>query len=148
MSEDAPFGSRERPPSGDRGSYAAAPFGRMVRERMQTRGTGLRELCRSVGVDPSFFSKVLASKRSPPAEEETLRRVARALEIDETRLIVAAGRLPREWQRLWTDDALFDSVHAMASGMSPARRSSYEVSKPRDRVVVPPSRKELGEELL
>ncbi|MFA5138660.1 MAG: helix-turn-helix transcriptional regulator [Elusimicrobiota bacterium] len=124
------------------------PFGRMVRERMRTRGTGLRELCRSVGVDPSFFSKVLTSKRSPPAEEETLRRVARALEMDETRLIVAAGRVPTEWHRLWTDDELFSSVHAMASGMKPGMRIPAEVLRPKARVVLPAPRKDLEEELL
>ena len=108
------------------------PFGRMVRERMRMRGTGLRELCRSVGVDPSFFSKVLASKRSPPAEDETLRRVARALEMDETRLIVAAGRVPAEWRRLWTDDELFRSVHSMATGER--ERISSPVRTPANRL--------------
>jgi transcriptional regulator with XRE-family HTH domain len=92
-----------------------SPFSRLVRGRMEERGLGLRELCRAVGLDPSFFSKVLADKRSPPHEEEILRGIARELELDPLRLITAAGRIPSEWGRLRTDPALFETVHRVVT---------------------------------
>jgi len=82
---------------------------------MEERGLGLRELCRAVGLDQSFFSKVLADKRSPPHEEEMLRGIARELELDPLRLITAAGRIPSEWRRLQTDPALVESVRRLVS---------------------------------
>jgi len=87
-----------------------------VQEKMRERGLGLRALCREAGLDPSFFSKVLAGKRSPPAEEDALRRLAAALGLDAPRLIVAAGRIPGEWGRLLQDENLFCQVHEALTG--------------------------------
>jgi transcriptional regulator with XRE-family HTH domain len=98
---------------------------------MQARGMGLRELCRAAGLDPSFLSKVLAGKRSPPSEEEALRRIASALGMDEPALVVAAGRIPREWSGLWSDEALFNSVHGLASGTRLAGRYREQARLPR-----------------
>ena len=91
------------------------PFAGMVRRRMESRGLGLRELCRGVELDPSFFSKVLAGKRSPPSEDAVLRRIARFLDLDACEVIVAAGRLPREWDRLWTDRPLLETVRRLCA---------------------------------
>jgi len=124
------------------------PFAEIVRRRMSESGVGLRELCRGAGLDPSFFSKVLAGKRNPPSEEEVLRRLAGVLGLDAPRLIVSAGRIPSEWRRLWSDDALFEAVHEALSpgaGAAAARGSgrSWE-TRPKS----PPDVKEFGEELL
>lgn len=141
------------------------PFADLVRDRMKERGMGLRELCRAVGVDPSYFSKVLAHKRNPPSEEEVLEKIASALEIDATRLVVSAGRIPRNWQSIWSDCALFQKVHGLLagtgsySGLSPtasgsgtsprkgsvARRTGGGWGRPTPRPYV---RKDLDEELL
>jgi len=91
------------------------PFSRMVSEGLRRRGMTLRQLCRAAAIDPSFFSKVLAGKRSPPAEEDVLRRVAAELALDAPELIVAAGRIPSEWGRLSTDRDLFRRVHSVAT---------------------------------
>ena len=138
------------------------PFARLVRERMEERGTGLRELCRAVGLDPSFFSKVLANKRNPPSEERVLRRIAEELDIDPPRLVVAAGRVPSEWKRIWEDDTLFDSVHVLASGSARQRREEGPAwtrppaTAPAQKAPVPPAparplrppADDFGEELL
>ncbi|MDE2509955.1 MAG: helix-turn-helix transcriptional regulator [Elusimicrobia bacterium] len=97
-------------------------FSRLVSSAMARRGLGLREFCRRAELDPSFFSKVLAGKRSPPSEEEPLRRVARALELDPVEVIVAAGRIPTDWGALWSDADLVRAVHAVATGRRPAAR--------------------------
>jgi len=104
------------------------PFAARVEAGMLERGLTLRGLCRAAGLDPSFFSKVLAGKRSPPSEEAVLRRIARALDLDAPELIVAAGRIPEEWKALCDDPGLFRDVHALATTgkgpQSPAARES------------------------
>lgn len=111
------------------------PFSRLVVETMDKRGMGLRELCRQARLDPSFFSKVLAGKRNPPAEEDVLRRLAVALDINPVELFVAAGRLPSEWKAIMTNPELLRRVDAMANSAVPRRPialplRSVAVSKP------------------
>jgi transcriptional regulator with XRE-family HTH domain len=91
------------------------PFAAAVKEKMAEQGLGLRELCRLAGVDPSFLSKILAGKRSPPWEEAPLRRLAQALAMDPLRLIVAAGRIPSEWGALASDEDRLRAVHRLAT---------------------------------
>ncbi len=93
-------------------------FVRRVAEGMRRRKLGLRELCRAARLDPSFFSKVLSGKRSPPSEEGVLRKLAGILELDAAELIVAAGRIPREWAALRDDASLFRSVNSRIVGVS------------------------------
>jgi lambda repressor-like predicted transcriptional regulator len=105
-------------------SAAAEPaFSRLVAAGMARRGVGLRELCRRAELDPSFLSKVLAGKRNPPSEEKVLRRVAAALELDPVEVIVSAGLIPTDWGALRSDPELLRSVHAVATGGRPARRT-------------------------
>lgn len=101
---------------------AADSFSRLVSEAMTRRGLGLRELCRRADLDPSFFSKVLAGKRNPPSEEEPLRRVAEALELDPVEVIVSAGRIPEDWSALRSDAELVRAVSDIARGRRPAAR--------------------------
>lgn len=88
---------------------------------MRRRGLTLRGLCRAVELDPSFFSKVLAGKRSPPSEEALLRRIAQVLGIAPVELIVAAGRIPSEWRAMRDDPKLLQQVHACAVGRAVPR---------------------------
>lgn len=96
----------------------ASRFSAMVKLGMRDAGVTLRELCRKASLDPSFLSKVLAGKRSPPAEEEALRRLARALGVDPAELVVAAGRVPAEWRRLTEDREAFRLVHRLLTGQA------------------------------
>jgi hypothetical protein len=133
----------------------ADPFVERVSEGMRRGGVTLRSLCRDVAVDPSFFSKVLSGKRSPPSEEQVLRRIARRLGLDETELIVSAGRIPSEWRAVWSEPELFHRVHRMVTGKisAPSERVKAETKpKPSSRaeshsapVIV---RREMSEELL
>jgi transcriptional regulator with XRE-family HTH domain len=100
---------------------ALPPFSRLVTAAMARRGLGLRELCRQAGLDPSFLSKVLTGKRNPPAEEETLRRIASVLDTDAVELLVAAGRIPSEWRSLTTNRELLRRVDALANSSRPRR---------------------------
>jgi len=83
---------------------------------MAARGLGLRELCRRAELDPSFFSKVLAGKRNPPSDEDALRRLAEALGLLPVEVIVAAGRIPTDWNALRSDPV--EAVIVMAASYS------------------------------
>ena len=111
-------------------SAAAPAFSRLVSGAMARRGLSLRELCRRAELDPSFFSKVLAGKRNPPSEENALRRVAGALELDPVEVIVSAGLIPTDWGALWSDPDLVRAVHAVATRGRPARRAAEAVLPP------------------
>jgi transcriptional regulator with XRE-family HTH domain len=120
---------------------------------MRRSGLTLRSFCREVGLDPSFFSKVLSGKRSPPAEEEVLRRIAGRLSIDAAELIVSAGRIPSEWQAVWVDPQLFRRMNELACGgrrreaPAPVERV-HVLAEPPAREVYAASRQEMSEELL
>lgn len=124
------------------------PFASRVAEGMRVQGLTLRRFCRAVELDPSFFSKVLSGKRSPPAEEAVLRRIAGVLRLDAADLIVSAGRIPSEWRALWNDSALFADINSLATGA--ALRTFSDRSR-RGGAPAPlrvPVRTELAEELL
>lgn len=123
----------------------SAPFSRLVSGAMERRGLGLRELCRLAKVDPSFLSKVLAGKRNPPAEEDVLRRLAAALEMDPVVLSVSAGRLPSEWKALQSDPAVLARVSSILNSAFSARPAAS--SRP-PASFTPSPRKPFNEELL
>ncbi|MBI4422495.1 MAG: helix-turn-helix transcriptional regulator [Elusimicrobia bacterium] len=126
------------------------PFAALVRRRLDERGLGLREFCRAVRLDPSFFSKVLAGKRSPPSEDAVLRRIAGALELDACELIVAAGRIPSEWSRLWSERHVLEAVRRLCAGEAPAgpALAARRLAGSDPRRLPAPQAKPLGEELL
>ena len=96
-------------------------FSKLIVDAMERRGLGLRELCRKVYLDASFLSKVLSGKRNPPVEEDVLRRLAVALDVNPVELFVAAGRLPSEWKAIMKDPELLRRVDAMATSAVPRR---------------------------
>lgn len=128
------------------------PFAARVSRGMRERGFSLRGFCRAAGIDPSFFSKVLSGKRSPP-EEAILRRIAQLLEVPPAELIVLAGRIPSEWRAVWADPQLFHDMNSLAMGRLPAPKQPAwsSLSRPRRRPVPRQTvfrRGELAEELL
>ena len=125
----------------DKVQMTTPPFSKLVVEAMSRRGLGLRELCRQANLDPSFMSKVLSGKRNPPVEEDVLRRLAVALDVNPVELFVAAGRLPSEWKSLMTNPELLRRVDALANSAVPRR----PLPLPLKSVAVP---KPFAEELL
>ncbi|MDE1976465.1 MAG: helix-turn-helix transcriptional regulator [Elusimicrobia bacterium] len=115
---------------------------------MAERGLGLRALCRAVGLDASFFSKVLSGKRSPPGEDAVLRSLAAVLGVDPVRLILSTGRLPAEMESLWREPDL----GAFAAQHRPAPRPSAwalrAASAPAPRPPAAPPHPQISEELL
>ena len=127
------------------------PFAVKVGEALDRSGLTLRGLCRETGVDPSFLSKVLAGKRSPPSEEPVLRRIAAVLGVDAAELIVSAGRIPSEWSRLWDEPELFRSVHRQVSTGRTDRTEAPRAERPAPGsrpTALPMPARTLAEELL
>lgn len=128
---------------------SALSFARLVTEAMALRGLGLRELCRRARVDPSFLSKVLAGKRNPPADDETLERLAAALDSDPVALFVSAGRVPGAWRSLASDPDLLARVNALAGRAVPRRPAAPSpAAAPVRRPTNPSPLKPFNEELL
>lgn len=82
---------------------------------MKAQRLGVREVARRARLDPSFFSKVLAGKRSPPSDDRMLERLAVCLEMSPTALYVYAGRIPPACQ------AAFESPRSLAALEAGAR---------------------------
>lgn len=127
------------------------PFARLLSDALARRGLGLRELCRRAQLDPSLISKVLAGKRGPPWDEDGLRRLAEALELDPALLAVAAGRLPAGWEPLASDPELLRRVSALVCGSGSPRPRAAPPAAPRPAArpaQLPAPRPALSEELL
>jgi transcriptional regulator with XRE-family HTH domain len=57
-------------------------YGQFVKNRRVDKGIGLREFCKSLGLDASNWSKVERGLLSPPQDEEKLRKIAELLDIE------------------------------------------------------------------
>lgn len=135
-------------------------FVQLVQRQMKAKGISLRGVAKEASMDPSFFSKVLAGKRSPPSDERILKRLAGLLEIDPLQLIISTGMIPSELQGLMESE---DFLHALRQGRvpqmasrpapAPVRAAAAPVrerpapARPQPAVFIPRS-KELSEDLL
>ncbi len=94
---------------------------------MKAQHLGVREVARRARLDPSFFSKILAGKRSPPSDDRMLERLAVCLEMSPTALYVYAGRIPPACQ------AAFETPRSRAArgaGAVPGAWSPAIVARP------------------
>ncbi len=82
----------------------------LIKNGMEKSGISLREVARFVEVDPSFLSKILAGKRSPPSDEKILKKLAEVLDLDPLRLIVSTGTIPSEWQSAFESQDFLDEL--------------------------------------
>ena len=94
-------------------------FIQLVTEKINVQELSLRKLAAQVGLDPSFFSKVLAGKRSPPSDEKVLRKLAKILEIDPLLLIVSTGRIPSELQALMENQDFLNKLGNILAPFEP-----------------------------
>lgn len=74
-------------------------FGQQVRRLRQARGLSLRRVARSLGVSPTYLSKVERGEL-PPLTEERLVALADILDQDLGELLQVAGRVPLDVQQI------------------------------------------------
>lgn len=98
-------------------------FAKLVSEKMEQQRISIRKLAKEAGLDPSFLSKVLTGKRSPPWDEKILKKIAKILGLDPLRLIVSCGRIPYELQPLMEKPEVIKSLLGISyplSGSAPS----------------------------
>jgi HTH-type transcriptional regulator, competence development regulator len=79
-------------------------FGEYLRQRREEKraadpGFSLRRVAASVGIEPSYLSKVERGEQPPPSEE-TILALARELDEDPDVLLALAGKVSKELQAI------------------------------------------------
>ena len=92
----------------------------------------MRKLAGELECDPSFLSKILAGKRSPPRDEDFLRKLAELLELDAMLLIVSTGMIPSELQDLMEDAEFLKSISGGTWFQKPIPARTHSVYHPKD----------------
>jgi transcriptional regulator with XRE-family HTH domain len=70
----------------------------------------LKKVSSYAGIDISYLSKILSGKRNPPDDEETIVKIAKILDIDEDELIFSAGRIPKKYQKNFSNKEFLKNV--------------------------------------
>lgn len=73
-------------------SREISSFGAIVRRLREKRGIGLRKFAQTVGMSPTYLSKVERDEFKPPTEEK-VRAIAKTLGQDPDELLALAGRV-------------------------------------------------------
>jgi len=105
-------------------------FQKIVSSRMKELNLSVRGLSKKCGVDSSLLSKILKSKRNPPADEKVIIRIARAIEVEPDYLIFSCGRVPSKWQSFFERDdiskflkEIFSGAFTRKRGVSPTKQT-------------------------
>jgi transcriptional regulator with XRE-family HTH domain len=75
-------------------------FGTKLREMRQEKGMTLRSLAEAAGVDFTYLSKIENERVEHLPSAETIRDLARALEVDAMELLQLANKVPPELAKL------------------------------------------------
>ena len=70
----------------------SSKFGPTVRKKRLAKEFGLRQFAATVGMSPTYLSKVERDEFPPPAEEK-VKAIAEALELNPDKLLALAGRV-------------------------------------------------------
>ncbi len=79
-------------------------FGEYIRQRREEKraadpGYSLRRVAASVGIEPSYLSKIERGEQPPPSEE-TILALAKELDEDPDVLLALAGKVSKELQAI------------------------------------------------
>jgi len=79
-------------------------FGDYIRQRREEmraddRDYSLRKVAASVGIEPSYLSKIERGEQPPPSEE-TIKAIAKELDEDPDVLLALAGKVSKELQAI------------------------------------------------
>ena len=76
-------------------------FGDYLRELRKAKGLSQKELAERVGIDFTYLSKIETGGAAPPAED-TILRLADVLRADADKLILLAGKVPKDLSKVVT----------------------------------------------
>jgi SOS-response transcriptional repressor LexA len=103
-----------------------AAFGRQVRRARKNRGQTLDDLSAATGIAKSYLSQI-ETGYAPPPRDEKVRRIARALGLDEEALLGEAhiGQLPEDLkERMRRLRDVFDSTEEVIRGLLAVRQDA------------------------
>lgn len=72
------------------------PLGKRLLERRIKLGIGLRDLARRVELSPTYLSRIMTGNEQSPPSEDSLRALAKALDVPLDELLCLAGRIPSD----------------------------------------------------
>src|SRR5437660_5551105 len=93
-------------------------FGERLRQIRKERGLTLRKLADEAGVDFTYLSKIENSRVPYTPAAETIRGLARVLNVDSLELLTLANKLPKELEPLQANAQarrFFDRASQVAS---------------------------------
>jgi transcriptional regulator with XRE-family HTH domain len=67
-------------------------FGAFIRRERESKGIGLREMAKMIGVSPTYLSKVERDE-FPPLTEQKVRSIAKIIDCDIDNLLARGGRV-------------------------------------------------------
>ncbi len=94
----------------------SSELGKFIRERRLERGDGLREFARKIQRSAPFLTQLELDDDPPPASEDTLRAIARELEVDPDEVFALARKLPSD---LAPNSAAELALYRRVKAMSP-----------------------------
>lgn len=95
-------------------------FARFIKKTIEEKHLSARRVARAAGIDPSFFSKILSGKRSPPSDEKVIKKLAKALGAEPVYMTFLAGRIPDEYRELFLNENFISSLRRAAGHPSGA----------------------------
>ena len=96
-------------------------FGTAIRDARRARGLTLRSLAALVGIDFTYLSK-LENDRGDTPSEETIRRLARELALDEEDLLARGGKVSAAVRELAASDREFATFLRRLPDLPPEQR--------------------------
>ncbi len=94
-------------------------LGRLISGAREAHGLGLRALARKIEKSPTFVVMIEKNDPPPPVAEETLRRIAGALELDPDQLITLAGKTPGD---VVPSDSVEVAIYRQVKALSAERK--------------------------
>jgi transcriptional regulator with XRE-family HTH domain len=93
-------------------------FAKFIKKTIEDKHLSARRVARAAGIDPSFFSKILSGKRSPPSDEKIIKKLAKALGAEPVYMTFLAGRIPDEYRELFLNENFIISLRRAAGHSS------------------------------
>jgi transcriptional regulator with XRE-family HTH domain len=100
----------------------ASELGKFIRRKRTELDIGLRELARRIEKSAPFLTQLETDNDPPPASEETLRSIARELDVSVDELFALAQKLPQD---LAPETALEVAMYRKVKGMPPDEQRRF-----------------------
>jgi len=115
---------------------------------MKELNISARTLAKKCGIDSSYLSKILKGKRSLPADEKVISRIAKVIRTDADHLMFVCGRIPAKWQKIFLRKDITEILKKITGATARGPRAAVKTEKPAERPAVRVKKPELPDEIL